>query len=350
MSRLSGVWSVVVAGVFLSHALPVVAQEAPCATSTARWRQRAGRASTSPSAIPGRASAPLEVRARRSDWTVRAPGWSGSPAPETVTSARARRFLAGDAGNGGLPVTAAVGFEAAAASAAPADGELRHGTLQARVDLSHEELLAGPTGLRVTFAVELPGQAPFERSDVVEDQQLAGLEAWTYTVPVALPPQAGKVAVLVEELTTGAWGGALAAQVTGPLPEVPADATPRRWRAAAVPVPVRRAGSSRATTCRWTCCRTPRSWCWCHQRRKCWPAAPASRRWSPGRTSSGWSSSSMAKRWPPFARRRSRRGSTSAGCRGPAPSRRWPSTPGARSWGATRWWSTRAPAAASGCA
>ena len=29
------------------------------------------------------------------------------------------------------------------------------------------------------------------------------------------------MAVLVEELTTGAWGGALAAQVSGPLPEVP---------------------------------------------------------------------------------------------------------------------------------
>jgi Ca-activated chloride channel homolog len=161
----------------------------------------------------------VEVRSRRPGLTVKAPEWSGSPAPEAVSSARARRLLEDAAEAGDLPVVAAVGIE-------KEDGALTgrdRGTLQARVDLSGFAAAALPerTALRITFAVELTEQLPYVRSDVVQGQDLRDVAAWVYTLPVSLPPEAGKVAVLVEELSSGAWGGAVAARVTGPLPEVP---------------------------------------------------------------------------------------------------------------------------------
>ena len=162
---------------------------------------------------------PVEVRARRPGWTVNAPQWSGSPAPEAVSSARARRLLEDNVESGDLPVAAAVGIAK--------QGELltgrSKGTLQARLDLSqiNPEALPATTNLRVTFAIELEEQLPFVQTDLVEGQRLRGIDAWTYTVPVSFPPEVEKVSVVVEELATGAWGGAVASQVEGALPEIP---------------------------------------------------------------------------------------------------------------------------------
>ena len=169
--------------------------------------------------LPDGAIHKVEVSPLRPGLTVKAPDWSGSPAPEAVASARARRLLGDLTEVGDLPVVAALAIEKEHAGLTNRE----RGTLQARLDLSALDPAALPasSSLRVSFAVELPDQLAFVRSDVVQDQHLRGLDAWTYTLPVSLPQQAGKVAVLVEELTTGAWGGALAAQVSGPLPEVP---------------------------------------------------------------------------------------------------------------------------------
>lgn len=163
---------------------------------------------------------PVEVRTTRPGLTVNAPQWSGSPAPEAVASARARRLLLDNVERGDLPVVAAVGIERPEAGLRGRD----KGTLQARLDLSqiNPEAIAETTNLRVTFAVELEGQLPFVQTDLVEGQRLRGTDAWTYTVPVSFPEEVRKVAVVVEELSTGAWGGALASQVEGSLPEVPA--------------------------------------------------------------------------------------------------------------------------------
>ena len=162
---------------------------------------------------------PVEVRAKHPGWTVNAPQWSGSPAPEAVSSARARRLLQDTVETGDLPVVAAVGIERTDTGLTDRD----KGTLQARVDLSqiHPRALPETTNLRVTFAIELENQLPFVQSDLVTGQDVRGIEAWTYTVPVSFPPQVEKVSVVIEELATGAWGGALASQVTGPLPEIP---------------------------------------------------------------------------------------------------------------------------------
>ena len=162
----------------------------------------------------------VEVRALRPGLEVTAPQWAGSVPPEGVSAARARRLLAGGGDRGDLPVTAAVALEPApdegAAEAAP-----RNGKLQARVDLRPLQASlvgAGPAPVRVTVAASLAGGEPFVRHDLVEGQGLAGLEAWTYGLPITLPGEVERVSVVFEELTTGAWGGAVAAMVEGPLP------------------------------------------------------------------------------------------------------------------------------------
>lgn len=162
----------------------------------------------------------VEVRPRRPGIEVKAPEWAGSSAPEALAAARGRRLLEGNLETGGLPVIAAVAVQEGEKAGA---GGRSRGTLQARLRLAElpEGTLPSPTALRVTLSVGLPDQHPFVRHDVVRDQRLAGLEAWTYTLPVSLPSQAEKIAVVVEDLTTGAWGGALAAEVSGPLPEPP---------------------------------------------------------------------------------------------------------------------------------
>jgi len=163
----------------------------------------------------------VEVRPLREGLRVRAPDWSGSPAPDAVASARARRLLADGRETGDLPLVAAVGI-------ADRNVGLRDrsdGALQVRVDLAGfpPGTLPETSNLRVTFAVALGDQIPFVRQDVVEGQRLDGVASWTYTVPISVPPEAESIAVVVEDLTTGFWGGTLASEVEGPLPPPPAE-------------------------------------------------------------------------------------------------------------------------------
>lgn len=188
----------------------------------------------------------VEVHALRPGLEVTAPRWSGTTPPEGVSAARARRLLAGGADRGELPVVAAVALEPGAApEGAKADPPTRRGKLQARVDL--RPLAASleadaTTPVRVTIAASFADGAPFVRHDRIEGQSLAGLDAWTYGLPIALPPNLERLSVVVEELTTGAWGGALAAVVEGePPPAVSAagasDADPAASPAGAGAIP-----------------------------------------------------------------------------------------------------------------
>ena len=143
----------------------------------------------------------IEVKPRNRDWKVRAPEWSGSAAPQASASARARRLIGGGVEQGGLPLAAAVAFDeetAGEADGGSADERTarRHGTLQARLDLREmSAALPAATTLRVTFAVELPEQVPYVRHDLIENQNLVALDWWTYSVPIVMPPQAGKISV-----------------------------------------------------------------------------------------------------------------------------------------------------------
>ncbi|HEX2252760.1 MAG TPA: VWA domain-containing protein [Thermoanaerobaculia bacterium] len=161
----------------------------------------------------------VEVRARRPGLTVKAPRWSSSPAPAAAASARARRLLAGDVERGDLTLLAVVALQEAEGE----DAARRSAVLQARLELGADAGLAAdrgsaPRDLRVTTAVSFAEGTPFVRHETAQGQRLGGLDAWTYTLPLSLPAGFERVAVVVEDLATGAWGGALAGKITGPLP------------------------------------------------------------------------------------------------------------------------------------
>lgn len=157
------------------------------------------------------------VRATRPGLEVRAPVWAGIPAGEAVASARARNLLAGDPVEGDLPFEAAIGL----VSSSESDAERVRGELQARIDLSslRVALEASPiSDIRATIAIAVPGASPFVHQSVIPRQRLARLSSWTYSLPIDLPRGFEKVAVVLEESGTGAWGAGLAAVVEGSLP------------------------------------------------------------------------------------------------------------------------------------
>ncbi len=120
---------------------------------------------------------------------------------ESQAEARVRRLLGGAAEQGELGIELAV---------APAgDGDSPTGEVEATVHFGSLAPLMRPgTTLRVSVAVVAGGREP-----TVEHrrEQLAEVAAgWIYTFPFAWPVEPGaQLAVTVEELASGAWGGSL---------------------------------------------------------------------------------------------------------------------------------------------
>jgi Ca-activated chloride channel homolog len=129
----------------------------------------------------------VEVRTGRPDLVLRARRWDVSGVPEAIGAARARRLLDGEVDGAGLEISARI---------QPEGGQ---GLLDLRLD---SPALEGP--LRLTVAA--PGNAAaFHRRLAAGD--LAGPEAGVYRVSLPLPDEAEEVAVIVEPLGGGAWGG-----------------------------------------------------------------------------------------------------------------------------------------------
>lgn len=164
----------------------------------------------------------VRVRAKRPGLTVKAPEFSGSPAPEAGASAKARRLLESAAERGDLPLIAAVAAAPAGEGEAASDGGRQRATVQARLDLTALEVPTGApaTSLRVTLAASFTDAAPFVQHQVVAAQRLGGLDYWTYTLPVTLPPDVERISLVIEDLATGSWGGAVAARVAQLPPEL----------------------------------------------------------------------------------------------------------------------------------
>jgi VWFA-related protein len=169
----------------------------------------------------------IEVRPRRPGLEVRAARWTGGLSGEIVAAARARSLAAGESLRGDLPLSAAIGVEPDGTEAHGEAPERIAALLQARLDLTPvRPVLARTTAstIRVTIAVSFPDGPPFVHRDEVAGQPLAGLSAWTYRLPLTLPGRFERVAVVLEESQTGAWGSAVAARVESRLPEAVADA------------------------------------------------------------------------------------------------------------------------------
>ncbi|HEX9943225.1 MAG TPA: VWA domain-containing protein [Thermoanaerobaculia bacterium] len=169
----------------------VVLQAQNLAGALARLRSRFWLRYEAPRETDGRPRA-VEVRAQRSDLSVRARRWDAAGIPEEVAAARARRLLEGEEDGGGLEISARIQPDA---TAPPAE---RRGTLDLRIESPD---IHGP--FRLTVAG--PGSAAASHRLLTAD--LAGPEAGAYRISVPLPEEAEAVAVLVGPLAGGAWGG-----------------------------------------------------------------------------------------------------------------------------------------------
>jgi Ca-activated chloride channel family protein len=162
----------------------------------------------------------IEVRPNREGLRIRAQSVVGAFTPEPVAEVRARRLLSGDLEEGALPILAAVEVDFG-------DSGGHQARLEARVGLAAlSELRPQPHSvlLRITVAVHREDGHEFLRHRLFADQDLTGLEQWTYQDTVRLPEGTDGVAVLVEELHSRLWGGGFAALVSH-LAEAPGLST-----------------------------------------------------------------------------------------------------------------------------
>jgi len=167
----------------------------------------------------------IEVRTRRPGLVVRTRRWLARGMPEAVAALKLRSLAAGAELDGGLEVIAVLRLDTVPEEGddvyeGEQEGEPRPGTaeLEARIDL--KELAEEPAELeaatfRVTVAVATAaGEQQIER-ELLPPQDLRQQEEWRYKTSVELPPEANEVAILVEELSGGRWGGSRAAVVSG---------------------------------------------------------------------------------------------------------------------------------------
>ncbi len=147
----------------------------------------------------------VEVRSRREGVVIKAPGWVGSETPEELAATRASRIARGLEG-GDLELDSLVLFDAGG-------GDERGATVAARLDLGPLAAIRSTlsrASLRVTTAFYFPAREPFFHYTLLHEQDLSEGAAWGYKTRVVLPEDTGGVVVVVEELSTGSWGGRLA--------------------------------------------------------------------------------------------------------------------------------------------
>ncbi len=160
----------------------------------------------------------VEITSRRAGMTIAAPKLVFAGTPEGESEMRGRRLLAGTTHGQELPVRLIVVPGASAQKNAYA------GTLEVRVGLTRVRPVLeslGKTVLRVTVVVEIKDHEPFVRHETHECSVGAGDE-WIYDAPLEWSENVRKVAVVVEELTSGAWGGAVSDLPRRPAPSHPA--------------------------------------------------------------------------------------------------------------------------------
>ena len=148
--------------------------------------------------VDGRPHA-VEVRTSRSDLTLRARRWDVAGVPEAVAASRAGRLAEGEDDGIGLEISARI---------QPSEG-------RQLLDLRIESPEPPPGPLRVTVAGPA-GQGATHH--ILTAADLTGSEPNVYRLPVSLPEGAEAVAVVVEPVGGGPWGGQVV-NLGGPPPE-----------------------------------------------------------------------------------------------------------------------------------
>ncbi|MBZ0111698.1 MAG: hypothetical protein K8J08_04485, partial [Thermoanaerobaculia bacterium] len=141
----------------------------------------------------------LAVTASRSGVTVRAPEVVASESSEAQVELRLQRLLDGAVDRGRLPVSASVG-------GVHSEGKGVAGTLEVETDLAAlRELMAALGGgvFRVSVLVRSGDQESVGHQSVT----LGTMGGFVHTMDLEWKGSEGQVAVVVEELTSGEWGG-----------------------------------------------------------------------------------------------------------------------------------------------
>jgi len=147
----------------------------------------------------------LQVHCLRPDIQVRVPTAVVSGTPEGAAAARALRYLSDGEEHAELPVSLRL------TEVREAGGEHAMGQLEVAVDLHGlMDLIERPgTGqVRLTIAVDMRDRPPFVHHGTSMLERSGDGETWYYSAPLKWPSDAVQLAVVVEELTSGAWGAA----------------------------------------------------------------------------------------------------------------------------------------------
>ncbi|HEX7829898.1 MAG TPA: VWA domain-containing protein, partial [Thermoanaerobaculia bacterium] len=181
---------------------------------------------------PDLAPRQVSVRTRRPGLKVTAPRWSSSSAAAAVMEVRALDLLEN-------PERAEKGDLAIEAYAVPDENSgitERAGTLRARIDLAPLKAVSsqiGATRVRFTIAFNESGSLPSFVHNTMDVADLGKLDSIEWAAPYKVPPTTDSASIVVEELTTGAWGSVrIALDGTLGTPQVvqqPVEATPSEW-------------------------------------------------------------------------------------------------------------------------
>jgi hypothetical protein len=149
----------------------------------------------------------VSVTARRGGLEVVAPHQVASVTPEAMSAVRARTLLTGDEAGGEISIRAQV-VQDTQATTKP-DEWIGRVDIDMDVAELHLTSTEKPVDLRVTLALVLPDGRIFVSQQAVNGQDLSRAGRWSYTIPLRLPAGSQKLAVVVDELAYGRWGGAV---------------------------------------------------------------------------------------------------------------------------------------------
>ena len=158
-------------------------------------------------AIPDGRPHPLVVQAVRDGVVLRTTRYLLTGSPRAASLERAVRVLEGSEKPSDVPVIATLAPSASGAGA-PRSGMLRLAVNFAAVrDVLGAGNVAVP--LRLSLAVDLGDGEPFTSAEEVDWRRDDGGDSWRWQVPLNWPAEARRVAVLVEEVSTGLAGAAI---------------------------------------------------------------------------------------------------------------------------------------------
>ncbi len=174
----------------------------------------------------------VSVRATRSGLSVTAPRWTSSSTSLAVMEVRALDLLEN-------PERAEKGDLEVAAYAVPSENSgitERAGTLRVRAGLAPLKAVAsqiGATKVRFTIAFNESGSLPSFVHNTMDIADLGKLDAIEWSAPYTMPVLSNLATIVIEELTTGAWGS-VRVPLDGSLgssqaAQPPAEAPPTAW-------------------------------------------------------------------------------------------------------------------------